>query len=163
MQLKLQYNDPSALFSAQQNLLAAFMSIAKSIICIIAWCLFRGIVCVGVGQVYMKMYGEWTRVQGWTAGVGAGLDTGGWHCSWCVDPERIRVKLMSAHNGDFPRWGDYPAKLNTTYIRGLIKRGLWFNDVTKLKRYDDVSGPPSLFANRNRYWTLIHNVYEDSS
>jgi len=109
-------------------------------------------------QVYSKMFGA--RVQEWTAG-GAGRDVAGWHCSWCLDPQGILTKLVSAQNGDFPRWGDYPSKCNITYIRGLIARGVWFNDVARMKRYDVISGPPSLFANHNRYWALIHNVYEN--
>ena len=47
----------------------------------------------------------------------------GWHCSWCLKPVGIRTKLTSAQNGDFPRWGDFPAKLNLSYIYGLVIRG----------------------------------------
>ena len=31
-------------------------------------------------------------------------------------------------NGDFPRWGDYPEKLNLTYIASLITHGSYFDD-----------------------------------
>ena len=31
-------------------------------------------------------------------------------------------------NGDFPRWGDYPEKLNLTYIADLVARGAYFDD-----------------------------------
>ena len=36
--------------------------------------------------------------------------------------------MTDGMNGDFPRWGDFPEKLNLTYIRGLIKRGMYFDD-----------------------------------
>lgn len=113
-------------------------------------------------QVYRKMFGNRTRIQEWTAG-GSGKDVAGWHCSWCLDLDGIRTKLVSAQNGDFPRWGDYPEKLNITYIEGLIARGVWFDDKSRMKRYEVISGPPSLFLNQHRYWRIIHNVYENSS
>jgi len=108
------------------------------------------------------MFGNRTRIQAWSAG-GSGKDVAGWHCSWCLEPDGIRTKLVSAQNGDFPRWGDYPAKLNITYIEGLIARGVWFDDKSRMKRYEVISGPPSLFLNQHRYWRIIHNVYENSS
>jgi len=108
------------------------------------------------------MFGNQTRVQEWTAG-GSDKDVAGWHCSWCFDVDGIHTKLKSAQNGDFPRWGDYPAKLNATYIEGLVARGVWFDNVSRLKRYDVISGPPSLLTNERRYWSLIHNVYTKSS
>ncbi len=55
----------------------------------------------------------------------------GWHCSWCMPPERIKIKLQSAINADFPRWGDFPEKLKVDYIRNLIKTGTWFDDTTR--------------------------------
>jgi len=108
------------------------------------------------------MFGNRTRVATWTAG-GRGDDVAGWHCSWCVDVDGIRTKLVSAQNGDFPRWGDYPAKLNTTYIRGLVAHGVWFDDKSRLKRYSVISGPPSLLRNRQRYDKLVRNVYADAA
>ena len=113
-------------------------------------------------QTYLKMFGGGRRrVQAWTAGT-RDSDVAGWHCSWCLDVQGIRTKLTSAQNGDFPRWGDYPDRLNATYIEGLIARGVWFDNVSKLKRYDVIAGPPSLFANERRYWQLIHNVHATS-
>jgi len=108
------------------------------------------------------MFGNRTRVQEWTAG-GSGKDVAGWHCSWCADVDGIRVKLMSAQNGDFPRWGNYPAKLNTTYIQRLIANGVWFDDKSRLKRYYLILGPTSLFKNQNRYWNLTNNVYGNAT
>jgi len=110
----------------------------------------------------MKMFGSQTRVQPWTAG-GSGADVAGWHCSWCLDVDGIRTKLVSAQNGDFPRWGDYPAKLNATYIRARVAKGIWFDDVSRLKSYDVISGPPTLFTNESRYWSLIHNIYQNNN
>jgi len=108
------------------------------------------------------MFANQTRVQIWLAGNG-GKDVAGWHCSWCFEVDGIRTKLVSAHNGDFPRWGNYPEKRNSAYIERLIAGGIWFDNVSPLKRYDVISGPPSLLANERRYWSLIHNVYERSS
>lgn len=108
------------------------------------------------------MFGNQTKVQPWTAG-GSGQDVAGWHCSWCFDTDGIQTKLVSAQNGDFPRWGNYPAKRNSVYIRQLIANGFWFDDKSRLKRYDVISGPASLLANPQRYWSLIHNIYETST
>ena len=113
-------------------------------------------------QVYTETFGHQTRVHIWTAGAG-GNDVAGWHCSWCLDVDGIRTKLVSAHNGDFPRWGDFPDKQNSAYIKRLIAKGVWFDDVTRLRRYDVISGPPSLLTNEQRYWSLIHNVYDSSN
>jgi hypothetical protein len=55
--------------------------------------------------------------------VGVGGDYAGFHCSWCSSPEAISIKLRSAIHQDFPRWGDYPEKLDLAYIAGLIKNG----------------------------------------
>ena len=107
------------------------------------------------------------RVAAWAAGLagggGGGSDVAGWHCSWCLDVAGIRTKLTSAQNGDFPRWGDYPDRLNASYIEQLVAAGVWFDNVSKLKRYDVVWGPPSLMANERRYWPLIHNVHAAAS
>ena len=61
----------------------------------------------------------------WTLG-GLG-HYGGWHCSWCYQPEGIRLKLVSAQRHDKPRWGDYPEKLDLDYIAGLVETGEWFD------------------------------------
>ena len=115
-------------------------------------------------QTYSSMSGgaDGRRVAAWAAGLaggGGGSDVAGWHCSWCLDVAGIRTKLTSAQNGDFPRWGDYPDRLNASYIEQLVAAGVWFDNVSKLKRYDVVWGPPSLMANERRYWPLIHNVH----
>uniref|UniRef100_A0A8C7C6K7 Beta-1,4-mannosyl-glycoprotein 4-beta-N-acetylglucosaminyltransferase n=1 Tax=Oncorhynchus kisutch TaxID=8019 RepID=A0A8C7C6K7_ONCKI len=44
---------------------------------------------------------------------------------WCS--EGISQKLISAQNGDFPRWGDYVEKRDLNYIKGLIRTGGWFD------------------------------------
>ena len=60
--------------------------------------------------------------------LGTRSNPAGWHCSYCFTPSGIRKKLTDAQNGDFPRWGDYPEKLNLTYIAGLIRRGFYFDE-----------------------------------
>ena len=109
-------------------------------------------------QVYKKMFGERAQIREWTAGSSS-EDAGGWHCSWCFDVDGIINKLISALNGDFPRWGDYPEKQNPTYIKRLIANGVWFDDRSRLKRYDVISGPTGLLTNPHRYLNLIHNIY----
>ena len=61
----------------------------------------------------------------WT--IGTAEHYGGHHCSWCLSPEGIRTKLLSAHVDDKPRWGDYPDKTDLSYIRRLIRNGEWFD------------------------------------
>ena len=88
-------------------------------------------------DAYIKRGGN---VSDWVLG-----DNGvyaGWHCSWCMSPDRIRIKLTSAINADFPRWGDYPSKLNLDYIRSLIKSGTWFDDTTKFGALVHADGDP---------------------
>jgi beta-1,4-mannosyl-glycoprotein beta-1,4-N-acetylglucosaminyltransferase len=105
----------------------------------------------------MRMFPD-RRIQRWTIGSDHN-DMAGWHCSWCLDAEGIRVKLVSAQNGDFPRWGDYPEKCNITYIKRLVATGTWFDDVSTMKRRDVISGPPSLMKNRQKYNHMVTNVY----
>ena len=108
------------------------------------------------------MFSEEPPIQEWAAG-GTGKDVAGWHCSWCFDVDGIRTKLVSAMNADFPRWGDYPAKQNASYIKRLIAQGIWFDDVSRMKRYDVILSPTSLFRNQHRYWKLTHNVYDNAT
>ena len=84
----------------------------------------------------------------------------GWHCSWCLSPDRIRTKLTSAINADFPRWGDYPDKLNLDYIRKLIKSGTWFDDNTRFGALvsadrDPYFAPNYLLDNFEKYKILL--------
>ena len=51
------------------------------------------------------------------------LKYAGYHCSWCLTPEGISVKLQSAIHQDFPRWGDYPDKLDIEYLTNLTQTG----------------------------------------
>lgn len=111
-----------------------------------------------------------TPVGLWKAGRYGG-ELAGWHCSWCCDVECIRDKLVSAINGDFPRWGDYPEKRNITYLRHLVKHGLWFDDVSKqiprsLSSFsvstDTISSsfaPSSVLRHEDRFKHLIFNPY----
>uniref|UniRef100_A0A8B9JI01 Beta-1,4-mannosyl-glycoprotein 4-beta-N-acetylglucosaminyltransferase a n=1 Tax=Astyanax mexicanus TaxID=7994 RepID=A0A8B9JI01_ASTMX len=95
--------------------------------------------------------------------IGNPVHYAGWHCSWCFKPEGIYYKLISAQNGDFPRWGDFPEKLKPTYIMELIRTGGWFDD-------SDPSYPPSdpkehmyapkyLLENFEKYRYLLENPY----
>lgn len=59
--------------------------------------------------------------------IGIAGDYAGHHCSWCFPPEGIAVKLRSAQRADLPRWGDYPEKLDLSYITNLVQRGKWFD------------------------------------
>ena len=57
------------------------------------------------------------------AQIGVDGDYAGFHCSWCSTPEGISVKMQSAIHQDFPRWGDFPEKLDINYITNLTKTG----------------------------------------
>jgi len=73
----------------------------------------------------VAIYKQNHTLKDWTLGTIGHY--AGFHCSWCYTPEGIRTKLMSAQKHDKPRWGDYPEKLNLTYIEGLISKGGWFD------------------------------------
>lgn len=110
-------------------------------------------------KLYMDMGG---RVNQWT--LGTDTQAAGWHCSWCLDPERILNKLVSAQNGDFPRWGDFPEKRNISYIKSLVGKGMWFDDRSTMVRVNaSWFGPKSLLENGEKYSQLITNMYEDNS
>ena len=72
----------------------------------------------------------------WTLG-GLG-HYGGWHCSWCYEPQGIRQKLVSAQRHDKPRWGDYPEKLDLDYIARLVEEGEWFDGKRPFIRFSFV-------------------------
>lgn len=85
----------------------------------------------------------------------------GWHCSWCLTPEKIRLKLTSAINADFPRWGNYPEKLKLTYIRGLIRKGYWFDDYSTVgqkvnETTDAFFAPPFMLQHQDIYGHLTN-------
>ena len=91
--------------------------------------------------------------------------TAGWHCSWCLPLEGMRNKLLSALNGDFPRWGDYPEKANLEYIEGLVRDGGWFGDQKHAHRMKKKSlsepgfAPSHVMQNLERYSHLVKNKY----
>ncbi len=92
--------------------------------------------------------------------LGDSIVYAGWHCSWCLSPERIRVKLTSAINADFPRWGDYPEKLDLNYIKSLVKSGMWFDDTTRIGMLvrqveDPMYAPQYILQNANTYNKLL--------
>ncbi|XP_018114325.1 beta-1,4-mannosyl-glycoprotein 4-beta-N-acetylglucosaminyltransferase isoform X2 [Xenopus laevis] len=95
--------------------------------------------------------------------VGSPLHFAGWHCSWCFTPEGIYYKLISAQNGDFPRWGDYEDKRDLNYIRWLIKTGGWF-DGTKQEYppadpHEHMYAPKYIMENSQRFGYLVKNPY----
>ena len=90
----------------------------------------------------------------------------GWHCSWCCEPECIQTKLVSAQNGDFPRWGDFPEKRKLNYIRSLIQHGMWFDNVSQMLKvdYSNVTDVPKYFLrNKRKFHHLLFNPYESTS
>ncbi|XP_048870186.1 beta-1,4-mannosyl-glycoprotein 4-beta-N-acetylglucosaminyltransferase [Brienomyrus brachyistius] len=95
--------------------------------------------------------------------IGSPFHFAGWHCSWCFTPEGIRLKLISAQNGDFPRWGDYEDKRDLDYIRELIRTGGWFDG--SLMEYpptdpkEHMYAPKYLLNNYDRYRYLLENQY----
>ncbi|XP_030594744.1 beta-1,4-mannosyl-glycoprotein 4-beta-N-acetylglucosaminyltransferase [Archocentrus centrarchus] len=99
--------------------------------------------------------------------VGSPFHFAGWHCSWCFTPEGIYFKLVSAQNGDFPRWGDYEDKRDLSYIRDLIRTGGWFDG--SLQEYPPVDpkehmyAPKYMLENYDRYRYLLENPYRKES
>ncbi|KAM4594254.1 beta-1,4-mannosyl-glycoprotein 4-beta-N-acetylglucosaminyltransferase isoform 3-T4 [Fundulus diaphanus] len=96
--------------------------------------------------------------------VGSPFHFAGWHCSWCFTPEGIYFKLVSAQNGDFPRWGDYEDKRDLNYIRELIRTGGWFDG--SVQEYppadpkEHMYAPKYMLENRKRYNYLLENPYK---
>ncbi|XP_019717773.1 beta-1,4-mannosyl-glycoprotein 4-beta-N-acetylglucosaminyltransferase isoform X2 [Hippocampus comes] len=95
--------------------------------------------------------------------LGSPFHFAGWHCSWCFSPEGILFKLVSAQNGDFPRWGDYEDKRDLGYIRQLIRTGGWFDG--SLQEYPPVDPKEHMYAPKymldhyQRYRYLLENPY----
>lgn len=95
--------------------------------------------------------------------VGSPVHFAGWHCSWCFTPEGIFFKLVSAQNGDFPRWGDYEDKRDLNYIRDLIRTGGWFDG--SMQEYPPVDpkehmyAPKYMLENYSKYRYLLENPY----
>ncbi|XP_058260955.1 beta-1,4-mannosyl-glycoprotein 4-beta-N-acetylglucosaminyltransferase a isoform X2 [Hemibagrus wyckioides] len=95
--------------------------------------------------------------------IGSPVHYAGWHCSWCFRPEGIYHKLISAQNGDFPRWGDYEEKRKLSYITELIRTGGWFDgSVSNYPPADPkerMFAPKYLLDNYKKYHYLLENPY----
>ncbi|XP_069087394.1 beta-1,4-mannosyl-glycoprotein 4-beta-N-acetylglucosaminyltransferase isoform X1 [Pleurodeles waltl] len=96
--------------------------------------------------------------------LGSALHFAGWHCSWCFTPEGIYFKLISAQNGDFPRWGDYADKRDLGYIRELIRTGGWFDGTAQeyppADPKEHMFAPKYFLTNFERFRYLLENPYE---
>lgn len=99
--------------------------------------------------------------------VGSPFHFAGWHCSWCFTPEGIHFKLISAQNGDFPRWGDYEDKRDLNYIRQLIRTGGWFDG--SLQEYppadpkEHMYAPKYMLDHYDKFRYLLVNPYSQGS
>uniref|UniRef100_W5UJR7 Beta-1,4-mannosyl-glycoprotein 4-beta-N-acetylglucosaminyltransferase n=1 Tax=Ictalurus punctatus TaxID=7998 RepID=W5UJR7_ICTPU len=95
--------------------------------------------------------------------IGSPVHYAGWHCSWCFTPEGIYYKLVSAQNGDFPRWGDFEEKRKLSYIRELIRTGGWFDGTVSSYPLADhkehMFAPKYLLNNYETYRYLLENPY----
>ncbi|TSX99882.1 Beta-1,4-mannosyl-glycoprotein 4-beta-N-acetylglucosaminyltransferase [Bagarius yarrelli] len=95
--------------------------------------------------------------------IGSPVHYAGWHCSWCFTPEGIYYKLISAQNGDFPRWGDFEEKRKLSYIRELIRTGGWFDGSVSNHLPADpkehMFAPKYLLDNYKKYRYLLENPY----
>uniref|UniRef100_A0A671KG93 Beta-1,4-mannosyl-glycoprotein 4-beta-N-acetylglucosaminyltransferase b n=1 Tax=Sinocyclocheilus anshuiensis TaxID=1608454 RepID=A0A671KG93_9TELE len=95
--------------------------------------------------------------------IGSPFHFAGWHCSWCFTPEGIHFKLISAQNGDFPRWGDYEDKRDLSYIRELIRTGGWFDGSVQEYPPSDskehMYAPKYMLDNYDHYRYLLENPY----
>ncbi|XP_056315263.1 beta-1,4-mannosyl-glycoprotein 4-beta-N-acetylglucosaminyltransferase [Danio aesculapii] len=99
--------------------------------------------------------------------IGSPFHFAGWHCSWCFTPEGIHFKLISAQNGDFPRWGDYEDKRDLNYIRELIRTGGWFDGSVQEYPPSDpkehMYAPKYMLENYDLYRYLLENPYAKQS
>uniref|UniRef100_A0A671MW22 Beta-1,4-mannosyl-glycoprotein 4-beta-N-acetylglucosaminyltransferase b n=1 Tax=Sinocyclocheilus anshuiensis TaxID=1608454 RepID=A0A671MW22_9TELE len=99
--------------------------------------------------------------------IGSPFHFAGWHCSWCFTPEGIHFKLISAQNGDFPRWGDYEDKRDLNYIRELIRTGGWFDGSVQEYPPSDpkehMYAPKYMLDNYDHYHYLLENPYAKQS
>lgn len=97
--------------------------------------------------------------------IGSPVHEAGWHCSWCFKPEGIYYKLISAQNGDFPRWGDFEEKRKLSYIRELIRTGGWFDgSVSEYPPTDPrehMYAPKYFLDNYDQYEYLLRNLYTE--
>lgn len=95
--------------------------------------------------------------------IGSAVHYAGWHCSWCFKPEGIYYKLVSAQNGDFPRWGDFQEKRKLSYIRELIRTGGWFDgsvaDYPPSDPKEHMFAPKHFLDNYDKYEYLLRNLY----
>ncbi|XP_029583190.1 beta-1,4-mannosyl-glycoprotein 4-beta-N-acetylglucosaminyltransferase-like [Salmo trutta] len=95
--------------------------------------------------------------------IGSPVHYAGWHCSWCFRPEGISHKLISAQNGDFPRWGDYVEKRDLNYIKGLIQTGGWFDgsvgEYPPTDPKEPMYAPKYLLKNFQLYRYVLENPY----
>uniref|UniRef100_G1TGE5 KRAB domain-containing protein n=1 Tax=Oryctolagus cuniculus TaxID=9986 RepID=G1TGE5_RABIT len=95
--------------------------------------------------------------------LGSPLHFAGWHCSWCFTPEGIYFKLVSAQNGDFPRWGNFEDKRDLDYIRSLVRTGGWFDGSQWKYPPADPSehmyAPKYLLRNYDQFRYLLDNPY----
>ncbi|XP_056609406.1 beta-1,4-mannosyl-glycoprotein 4-beta-N-acetylglucosaminyltransferase-like [Triplophysa dalaica] len=95
--------------------------------------------------------------------IGSPVHYAGWHCSWCFKPEGIYYKLISAQNGDFPRWGDYGEKLKLHFIKKLIQTGGWFDgslpDYPPTDPKEHMYAPKHLMDNYEKYRHLLENPF----
>lgn len=98
--------------------------------------------------------------------IGTVAHPAGYHCSYCGGPEFVRNKIVSAQNGDFPRWGNYPEKRELTYIRNMIKTGQWFDGKSKLTKINfknsSAYAPVLFLRNPEQYKHLLWNPYTDN-
>ncbi len=111
----------------------------------------------------LNLYRQHSNVSVHLWEFGTAENPGGYHCSWCCEPECIRNKLVSAQNGDFPRWGDYPEKHSLDYIITLIRDGMWFDNKSKFFKVEfanDTKYAPAYFLrNSDRFQKLLINPF----
>uniref|UniRef100_A0A131YJW7 Beta-1,4-mannosyl-glycoprotein beta-1,4-N-acetylglucosaminyltransferase n=1 Tax=Rhipicephalus appendiculatus TaxID=34631 RepID=A0A131YJW7_RHIAP len=80
----------------------------------------------------------------------------GWHCSWCFDVAGIQMKLAAAQRDDGVRWGDIAEKSDSNYINSLRRKGLYFDDSSKLTPCDpNETAPAYVRENAERFMCLM--------
>jgi len=109
----------------------------------------------------VKYRGPWSILtREWNIGNAGQALPAGFHCSWCYDPEGIRLKLVSAQKDDKPRWGDYPEKLDLQYIGSLVDKGRWFDGSKPLflvDQHNQPYAPEYVIRNADRFHRLLRH------
>lgn len=111
----------------------------------------------------LKQYRSKYNIKQWTIGVEPD-HFAGWHCSYCFNPDGIRIKLQSIINEDYPRWGDKPESFDLERVKyKIIGQGFWFDGksrFTEVKETNPDFAPAYVLKNKEKFKHLVVNQYK---